>query len=228
MKYAVIGTGKTGGVVLNSLPRDDISAVFNEENPVTEQKLKKADVGIVFIPGQPMRYLLPLLLDSRVPMVIGTTGYEWPKDLDAQLKERRVPWIIGRNFSIGLNVMRHFSGKIKKAMNALRPGQLNMSLTETHHIHKVDAPSGTALYLAGALDFPEKDIRSIREGEVIGIHAVSFDWPNDRVSIAHEALDRKIYAEGVKLACEHITRLPPGLHSFEKLADDLINAEREG
>lgn len=222
MKYAVIGTGKTGGVVLESLPAEDVVAVFNEESPVTEPKLKKADVGIVFVPGNSMHYLMPLLLDSGVPMIVGSTGYEWPTDLDAQLKQRNTAWIIGMNFSIGLNVMRHFAERIKKAMNALRPGDLQMGLTETHHIHKVDAPSGTAIYLAKTLDFPKKDIKAIREGEVIGIHTVNYDWPNDRVLLTHEAFNRTIYAEGVKLSCERIKGLPPGLHTFEGLADTII------
>ncbi len=224
MKYAVVGTGKTGGVILESLPAEDVIAVFNEESPVTEPKLKKADVGIVFVPGNSMNYLMPLLLDSCVPMVIGTTGYEWPTDLDAKLQERNVAWIIGMNFSIGLNVMRHFSRRIKNAMNTLKPGQLQMGITETHHIHKVDAPSGTAIKLADYLDFPKENIKAIREGEVIGIHAVDYSWPNDRILLTHEAFNRTIYAEGVKLACERIKGLPPGLHTFEKLADAIIEA----
>jgi len=225
MKYAVIGTGKTGGVVLESLPAEDVIAVFNEESPVTEPKLKKADVGIVFVPGQPMRYLLPLLLDSGVPMVIGTTGCEWPSDLDAQLKKRKTPWIIGMNFSIGLNVMRHFAVRVKAAMNKLRPDALQLGITETHHIHKVDAPSGTAIKLAEYIDFPIEKIKAIREGEVTGTHTIDFGWPNERLSITHEAFNRTIYAEGVRLACEKIKGLPPGLHTFEKLADDLIETK---
>lgn len=222
MKYAVIGTGKTGKVILDMLPSADVVEVFNTRNPVTKEKLQKSDVASVFVPGKGMGELMPILLEARVPLVIGTTGYEWPKDLDARLKELKTPWIIGRNFSIALNVMRYYAERIKKSLNDLRPGQLKMGMSETHHIHKLDAPSGTALYLAEALAFPREDIKSIREGDVNGIHTVSFDWPYDRLIFTHEALDRAAFAEGVIMACAHAPKLAPGLHTFDKLAEDLI------
>jgi 4-hydroxy-tetrahydrodipicolinate reductase len=222
MKYAIIGNGKTGQVVQNSLPRHDIVAVCNIDNPLTKEKIEGADVGIVFVPGNVMGDLMPTLFESKIPMVIGTTRYAWPKDLDQKLKNLKTPWVIGQNFSIALNVMRSFSVRIKEAMNTLRPGQLHLGITETHHKHKLDAPSGTSIFIAKALDFPKADIRSIREGEVKGMHTVSFDWPYDRLLLTHETLDRAAYAEGVILACEHAPRLAPGLHLFETLADELI------
>jgi 4-hydroxy-tetrahydrodipicolinate reductase len=227
MKYALIGNGKTGQVILDSLPQKDVVAVCNIDNPASADKLRQADVGIVFVPGVAMGDLMPVLFESRIPMVIGTTGYVWPKELDQKLKNLKTPWIIGQNFSIGLNVMRYFSERIKVALNALRPGQLRLGIAETHHVHKLDAPSGTALYLAKTLDFPPEDIKSIREGEVKGMHTVVYDWPNDRLSLTHEVLDRAAFAEGVVLACSHASRLAPGLHLFEKLADDLIESGKK-
>lgn len=228
MKYIVIGTGKTGQAVVDALPKADLIAACNSRNPVTETLLSQADVGIVFVPGKAMGELLPLLLKTKIPLVIGTTGYAWPADLDQQLKSRGATWIIGQNFSLGLNVMRYFAQQIKAALNALRPGQLHMDLCEKHHIHKIDAPSGTALYLAKALDFPPQEITSLREGDAKGTHTVTFGWPNDRITVTHEALDRAAFAEGVLLACAHAPKLLPGLHAFEKLADDLIETERKG
>ena len=228
MKYAVIGTGKTGQAVLDALPQTEIVAVCNSRNPVTVEKLEQADVGIVFVPGIAMQETLPLLLQSRKPMVVGTTGYNWPVDLDAQLKAHNVAWIIGQNFSLGLNVMRYYAQRIKQTLNALRPDQLQLRLTESHHIHKLDAPSGTALYIAQALAFPPKEIVSIREGDVKGTHSVYFDWPQDRITLTHEALDRAAFAEGVILACAQAPQLGAGLHSFEKLADTLIENSLKG
>jgi 4-hydroxy-tetrahydrodipicolinate reductase len=227
MKYAVIGNGKTGQVVLDSLPQEDVVAVCNIDNPATREKLQKADVGIVFVPGAAMGDLMPVLFEAKIPMVIGTTGYAWPKDLDQKLKNIKTPWIIGQNFSIALNVMRSFSQRIKEAMNTLRPGQLHLGITETHHVHKLDAPSGTSIFIAKALDFPKIEIKSIREGEAKGSHSVFFNWPYDRLTLTHETLDRTAYAEGVVLACSHALRLAPGLHLFEKLADDLIQGGKK-
>ena len=228
MKYAVIGTGKTGQAVLDALPPADVVAVCNSRNPVTAEKLKHADVGIVFVPGKGMPDMLPLLLESRKPMVVGTTGYDWPVDLDKQLKALNVSWVIGQNFSLGLNVMRYYAQRIKQTLNALRPDKLQLRLTEAHHIHKLDAPSGTALYIGQALDFPPKEIVSIREGDVKGTHSVFFDWPQDRITLTHEALDRGAFAEGVVQACAQTPALAAGLHNFENLADTLIENSLKG
>jgi 4-hydroxy-tetrahydrodipicolinate reductase len=228
MKYAVIGTGKTGGAVLRALPPEDVAGAFDERNPATKEKLKAANVGIVFVPGSAMGGVMPVLLEAGIPLVIGTTGFAWPQDLDRKLKDLKTAWIIGQNFSIALNVMRHYSVRIKEALNALKPGQLRLGITETHHIHKLDAPSGTSIFLAKALDFPQQEIKSIREGEAKGTHTITFDWPCDRLTLSDETLDRAAYAEGVILACSYAPRLPPGLHTFEKLADEIIESRTKG
>ncbi|MDR3449821.1 MAG: dihydrodipicolinate reductase C-terminal domain-containing protein [Alphaproteobacteria bacterium] len=228
MKYAVIGTGKTGQAIADRLPPQDIAALCNSRNPVTLDKLKNADAGIVFVPGPALASLLPLLIESRLPLVIGTTGYPWPADLDAQLRQAGTAWIIGQNFSLGLNVMRYYAQRLKQSLNALRPGALQLGLSETHHIHKLDAPSGTALYIAGALDFPADEIESVREGDAKGTHSVTYGWPHDHITLTHEALDRAAFAEGVLLACAEIAGLEPGLHRFEKLADNKIENSLKG
>jgi 4-hydroxy-tetrahydrodipicolinate reductase len=228
MKYAVIGTGKTGRAILDLLPKNDVALVCNSRNPVTLDALTKADIGIVFVPGHAFGDMLPLLLEAKRPLVIGTTGYAWPADLDEKLRALNVPWIIGQNFSLGLNVMRHFAERIREALNALRTEPAHLAIVEKHHIHKIDAPSGTALYIAQSLDFSPQKIESIREGDAKGTHTVSFDWPHDRILLTHEALDRAAFAEGVFLACGKVSRLKPGLHSFENLADDMIEKSVKG
>ena len=228
MKYAVIGTGKTGQAVLDLLPAEDVIAVCNSRNPATLEKLKGADVGVVFVPGPAMDGLMPLLFESQIPWIIGTTGYPWPQDLDAKLKAAGVAWVLGQNYSFGLNVMRYFSERIQKTLEAVKPGVARLGMVEKHHIHKLDAPSGTGIYIANALSFPPEKIESIREGDAKGTHTVTFDLPYDRVSITHEASDRKAFGEGVVLACGQAPALAPGLHHFEKLTDILIETKLRG
>lgn len=228
MKYAVIGTGKTGHTIIDLLPKTDIVAVCNSKNPATKEKVKGADVGIVFVPGNVMGGMLPVLLDLGIPLVIGTTGFEWPKTLDQQLKAKNTAWILGRNFSISLNVMRYYAERIKKSLLSLNPKETKLSISETHHIHKIDAPSGTAIYIANALGVPQEQIESIREGDAKGLHTVTFDWPGDRILLTHEALDRKPFGEGAILAATHIKNMRSGLHDFEKLADTLIENGLKG
>lgn len=222
MKYAVIGSGKTGQAVIDMLPKEDIVAICNSRNPVSKAKLVGADVGIVFVPGKVMDDLLPVLLDLDMPLVIGTTGYDWPNDLDAQLKKSGKSWMLGQNFSIGLNVMRYYAERIQKSLETLKPGQMKTGIVEIHHIHKLDAPSGTSIYIANALDFPKDDVQSIREGDAKGTHTVSFTLPHDIVSITHEAQSRAAFAEGVVIACGQMQVMSPGLHNFEKMADKII------
>ena len=219
MKYAVIGTGKTGQAVLDMLPKQDVVAVCNSRNPVTLEILHKCDTGIVFVAGKSFGDILPLLLESKIPLVIGTTGYAWPENLDAELRAANTPWIIGQSFSLGLNVMRYFAEQIQQSLDALVPQQIQMGMSETHHIHKLDAPSGTALYLAKALHFPREKIDSIREGDVKGTHTISFNLQNDRILLTHEAIDRAAFAEGVIQSCEYIKNLSAGLHFCEQLMD---------
>ncbi len=222
MKFTIIGSGKTGQAVIDALPPQDVVGVFNSRHPVTVDALRKADVAVVFVPAKAFADMVPLFMEARTPLVIGTTGYEWPQDIDARLRAAGIVWVAGQNFSLGLNVMRYYGQRIKQTLNALRPSALKMRINEIHHVHKLDAPSGTALYIAKSLDFPRSDITAVREGEVKGIHTVHFDWPHEIISLAHESLDRGIYAEGVLLACEGIKNLSAGLHFFENMADDII------
>jgi 4-hydroxy-tetrahydrodipicolinate reductase len=124
--------------------------------------------------------------------------------------------------------MRYYAQRIKESLNALRPNQLHLGLTEKHHIHKLDAPSGTAIFIAGSLAFPKEEIVSVREGDVKGTHTVSYDWPHDRILLTHEALDRAAFAEGVVLACAQAPRLTAGLHHFETLADNILETSTKG
>lgn len=228
MKYAVIGTGKTGHTILDLLPPSDVVAVCNSKNPVTREKVKVADVGIVFVPGAAMETMLPILLDLGIPLVIGTTGFEWPKDLDQKLKAAKTTWILSSNYSIGVNAHRYYAERIKKSMRALEPKDTKISIAETHHVHKLDAPSGTAITLAHYLDVPQEEITAFREGDVKGIHTVTYTWPRDRVVLTHEALDRKAFGAGAILAAQYIGKMEPGLQAFEKLADTLIENGLKG
>jgi 4-hydroxy-tetrahydrodipicolinate reductase len=222
MKYVIVGTGKTGPAVLDAFPASDIAAVCNSRDPVTRDRLNKGDIGVVFVPPAALANIMPILLSASLPLVIGTTGYPWPQDLDETLRAKNLTWVIGQNFSLGLNVMRYFAKGIQETLDALRPGHLKLAMSETHHVKKVDAPSGTALFIAKTLRVSPSDIEVFREGDARGTHSVIYNWPQDRLTFTHEALDRGTFAEGVLLATQHIHTLQPGLHHFEDLADTLI------
>ena len=117
---------------------------------------------------------------------------------------------------------------MRVVLEKLKPSQVTLGMAEKHHVHKLDAPSGTALYLAQSLGFPANDIAVTREGDAKGTHTISFTLPHDQLSITHEAHDRAAFAEGVLLASQQIRALPAGLHFFETLMDDRIKDLMKG
>ena len=157
-------------------------------------------------------------IDRGVPVVSGTTG--WADKLP-ELRERceagegTLFW--SSNYSIGVQLFLQINRRVAELMQAA-PGY-RLSLDETHHIHKLDAPSGTAITLAETIlagrpelhgweltDKPEPGVLPIiahREGEVPGIHTVTYTSEVDRIVLTHEAFGRQGFALGAVLAAEY-------------------------
>src|SRR5438270_2304170 len=104
MKIALLGTGRTGGKVIESLDDQDVIG-FDESNPPTLEALKQNDVAIVFLPGPVFVKYIDLLIESGLPVANGSTGFEWPEDVDARLKAKQTAWITASNFSLGMNLV---------------------------------------------------------------------------------------------------------------------------
>ena len=167
MKIAVIGKGKTGGHLLDLIDSNDCIGPFGKSNPPNPQNLSLSDIGIIFVPGEAFLEMLPTLLESKKPMVIGATGMEWPKDLDAELKKRNLAWVHATNFSLGVQLFRQLIKTINRMQKSIPSFQAE--LLDIHHVHKKDAPSGTAKSLAAWSDF-KVEIEAKREGDVVGFH----------------------------------------------------------
>ena len=141
-------------------------------------------------------------------MVSGSTG--WLKEHGDEVRSacgkggKTLFW--ASNFSLGVAIFSAVNKHLAHIMQDF--GQYDVKLTETHHIHKLDAPSGTAITLAqqikdAAPRFTNVDIRSIREGEVPGIHSITYDSPADSITITHDAHNRTGFALGAVLAAEY-------------------------
>lgn len=221
MKIALIGTGKTGQKLQEKgiLAEGDHILPFNSQHPPTLMELKQSDVIVVFVPGTAAPHLLPLLKESQLPCVWGSTGFIWPDDLNATLIEKKMSWIHSNNFSLGMSIIRKLLGELKKTMS-LYSSLPQLHMVETHHLQKKDAPSGTALSWREwlGLDF---SIESKREGDVVGLHELTLDTGREIIALKHEAKDRGIFAEGAYLAAKVLyeKKLSPGLHSFDKVTD---------
>lgn len=216
-KFAVIGTGKTGGTVAKQLGESAIP--FDEYNKPTPGKLSDADAAIIFVPGTAAEEIVEILLQTNIPAVWGTTGYQWPEELPDQVKKAGNCWVIGSNFSLGMNLVR-------KSLNILGKGsefldEPKFHIHEVHHVHKQDAPSGTALSWNDWLG-KEASISSDRQGDVKGIHELHLKTRGESIYLKHEAHSRSIFAEGAIWTANYILDHPeitPGVYPFSEVFD---------
>lgn len=216
-KFAVIGTGKTGGTVAELLGGSAIP--FDEFNKPTPEKLEQADAAIIFVPDGAAMEIVEILLETDIPAVWGTTGYQWSEDLPSRVKDIGSRWVIGSNFSLGMNLVR-------KSLNILGKGsefldEPKFHIHEVHHIHKQDAPSGTALSWRDWLQ-KNSTISSDRQGDVKGIHELHLKTKGESIYLKHEAHNRSIFAEGAIWTANYILDHPEidaGVYPFSELFD---------
>ncbi|MBF0594538.1 MAG: 4-hydroxy-tetrahydrodipicolinate reductase [Candidatus Omnitrophica bacterium] len=178
--------------------------------------IKGADVLIDFTVAQAMMQNLQACLRHRVRMVIGTTGFTAEQDAAVIEASKQLGIVRSSNMSVGVNVL---FGLLRKMTEALKG--YTVSITETHHIHKKDAPSGTAKTMGeivqNAGQMQNVPIESIREGEVIGYHKVTFKSPVDTIEISHNANTRDMFAEGAIVAAKFVAYKDNGLYNMQEV-----------
>lgn len=207
MDIALIGYGKMGHALEAMAPERGhhiVCTVDTEEEWSSKlSQLQQADVAIEFTMPAIAAANLRKCLDMGIPVVCGTTGwYDAYDDITALCREKKGALFTATNFSIGMNIMFALNEKLDQLM-ASHP-EYNASISETHHIHKLDAPSGTAITLRQQIHRDEVPIESIREGEVPGTHTVRYDSEIDTLLLTHEAHSRKGLALGALMAAEFL------------------------
>ena len=237
MKIALIGYGKMGhmiegialergheivGIIDPTLVNGDCSLVTDFDS----EEFRSADVAIEFTTPATAKENILRAWAQNVPVVCGTTGWK-PEELrveglelrevdsrklivDSKTGKTMLVW--SSNFSVGVNIFFDLNKQLASAMKA-QP-QYTPSITEIHHIHKLDKPSGTAKTLAEQIEneLPSLQgeaggrlpIESIREGEVPGTHEVKWDSEEDTIIITHIAKGRRGFALGAVLAAESL------------------------
>ncbi len=217
MKVAVIGKGKTGQAVIDLLKREEIHQVFDSQNPPTCEKLKGADVAVVFVNAAVFEHIYPVLLEAQIPVVSGVTGFRYDQKLIQSVTEAGKPWVVAHNFSLSMVL-------IKEALSSLgKLGSLSKetaySLSETHHTQKLDAPSGTALSWQSWLNVDDCPIESIRKDDVKGIHALHIDNSNEHIELLHTAHSRTLFAEGALWSARYLNlhKELTGFYQFDEI-----------
>jgi 4-hydroxy-tetrahydrodipicolinate reductase len=204
--------------------------------PLTDERsqgLNKAQVAVDFTLPIVTEANLRACVEHGAALVIGTTGLEERQQRAMEKAANEIPIVYARNMSVGVNV---FMELVARAAKALGDGY-DVEIAETHHRHKVDAPSGTALVLgervAAARGRRLSDLAVYarqgqtgprvpgtigfavtRGGTVVGEHAVRFIGAEEEVEFSHRAGDRKTFARGALVAARWVTGQAPGLYSM--------------
>jgi len=221
MKIALIGYGKMGKTIEKFAVQRGHQIVsiidINNIEDFNSDAFKSADVAIEFTTPDTAFDNYMRSFEANVPVVSGTTGWlDRISEIKEKCEKEGKTLFYTSNFSIGVNIFFALNKYLAKIMNNYPAYDIRM--TETHHIHKLDAPSGTAITLAEdimdeverkkrwTLDTAEQPtdlpIYSIREGEVPGTHEIVYESEVDLLSIKHEAKNRDGLALGAVIAAE--------------------------
>lgn len=231
MKIALLGKGKTGSKVIELCElaeNSDIElTVFDSKNPLKKDVLNGFDLVLSFLNGDVfLDSYYELLKASGICVVCGSTGFEWTNEMREEIKSSNAAWIKATNFSLGMNLAKEMINIASKAYTLFNQGDIKYHINEIHHTKKLDAPSGTALSWNEWLGHDETtQITSERIGDVIGVHELTIDTPNELITLKHEAKDRRIFASGALWACRRVKGLSPGLHDFSDIAIQVIREE---
>ena len=228
MKIALIGYGKMGHMIESiALERGHEIVCIIDQNNLDEfesNAFASADVAIEFTTPHTAEQNILRAWSAGVPVVCGTTGWN-VESLKQQLLHNSIqllhhttPSLMwSSNYSIGVNILFALNQQLAKLMVSYPDYTPHM--TEVHHIHKLDAPSGTAKTLQEAIGedrLAVADIESIREGEVPGIHSIKWDSEVDTITISHSAKSRKGFALGAVIAAEWM-KGKTGWHEFSEV-----------
>jgi len=227
---------KIAALTENNLINKKIAGINLELN--TDNAFKKTDVIIDFTVPKCTLEILKIASNLKKRVVIGTTGFTQKEEILIKKYSKKIPILKAGNMSLGVNLLMYLS---EIASGSLGDNYLS-KIFEIHHKHKKDYPSGTALMLGkGIADGKNKDLgsligkkflnkksfpfgkkinfNSIRKGEIIGEHEVTFSSGKETITLNHEAFDRALYSEGALTAAKWLKNKKAGLYSMR----DLLN-----
>ena len=206
----------------------------------TELAFKKTDVIIDFTIPKCTLEILKIASKLKKRVVIGTTGFTQKDEVLIKKFSKKIPILKAGNMSLGVNLLMYLTEVASKSLNE----EYLSKIFEVHHKHKKDYPSGTALMLGQGVangknknlynlighkflnkkSFPygkKINFNSVRKGEIIGEHEVTFSSGKEVIKLNHEAFDRALYSDGALIAAKWLMNKKPGLYSMR----DLLNFE---
>lgn len=219
IKVVISGYGRMGHIVEQVLKDRGVEcAGVSDDISSFDTSVAKECVCVDFSTPDAFRNNFRFIAGNFKAAVIGTTGWNDIKDEVVEcFRSQGTPMIYSSNYSVGVNVLSAAVGLIAKYLG--KAGGYSPYIVEKHHVHKLDAPSGTAKSLAAVVEHnmdAKPDVASVRVGELAGVHTVGFEGENDRITIEHEAFSRKGFAEGAVVAAL-MTEGLCGVHEFKEL-----------
>lgn len=245
MKIIIHGCNGVMGKAVDTLARADetieiaagIDLKLEEQNPYPVfTSLKKcdraADVVIDFSSFRVVDELLDICVERKLPLVLCTTGLTEAQIAHVEEAAREIPILRSGNMSLGINLLMKV---VEEVAGVLLSADFDPEIIEMHHRRKVDAPSGTALMLAEAVNRavdgsyevcldrherrerrPKEEIgvQSVRGGSIVGEHQVIFAGPDELIEIRHVAYSRSIFANGALQAAKALITKEPGLYDM--------------
>ena len=218
MKIALFGYGKMGKIVEKIAKNRGHEIIFKIDNNSSHYDFNNVDIAIDFSTPKSALSNISKALENCIPIISGTTG--WTEQYNKAVKlcnEKNGAFLYASNFSLGVNIFFEINRNLAKIMNNYTDYKIKMK--EIHHIEKIDAPSGTAITLAGSIieetnyqkwslgnDFKEDEIsiESQRISDNTGTHEVVFKSEVDEIKIKHVAGNREGFGLGAVIAAEWI------------------------
>jgi 4-hydroxy-tetrahydrodipicolinate reductase len=246
LKLAILGAGRMGRQLANLVSADDdcrLAGIWSRSTggagnaapgEALAALLARADVAIDFTLAEATCEVLDAVLRAGVPLVCGVTGLDREQQQALEQAAAEIPLLYDRNMSVGIALLKRFAGQCGAAL----PPAFAAEIHETHHVHKIDAPSGTALMLGEALasgrdtdfeacyEYRPAGYRSTqspgairyfvsRQGEVTGDHSIVLRGPAETITLSHSVGDRRVFAEGALLAARWLASQPAGRYTME-------------
>ncbi len=217
MRIILFGTGRMGQAIMRLAKQKEyeVVAAYNSSNIERAKKhgLPTADVCIDFSSPEAALQNIQLAWKTGLPIVVGTTGwYDHLDEIKRRAQNGKGTILVGSNFAPGVNLLFLLSETIAKFINFF---DFNVGIKEIHHIHKKDAPSGTAITIANRIIHDNKKFKNwelvtyekkataetlpiyaVRKGEEVGTHIVFLENELERLKVEHNALSRDVFALG--------------------------------
>lgn len=243
--------GKMGQVITRLVEEDadaeivcgvDINTDMKNSYPVVksiEEFTGEADVVIDFSHPSCLTSVLNYCRKNNTPVVLATTGFSAEQKAEFTEASKEIPLFFSANMSLGINLLISLAKQAAKLLE----GNFDIEIVERHHNKKIDAPSGTALAIADAIDetlsYPaeyiydrhnirrkrkatEIGISAVRGGTIVGDHEVIFAGNDEVIELSHHAASKEVFAVGAIKAAKFMKDKPAGMYNMNQLVDEMI------